>query len=43
MTSKQRIATITIGFEIENRQQLTDIVGRLINVKDVQAVKRTNG
>ncbi|MBR4763136.1 MAG: bifunctional (p)ppGpp synthetase/guanosine-3',5'-bis(diphosphate) 3'-pyrophosphohydrolase [Lachnospiraceae bacterium] len=43
MTSKQRIATITISFEIENRQQLTDIVGRLINVKDVQAVKRTNG
>lgn len=42
-TSKHGIATLTIGFEIKSIQQLNDIVARLQQIKDVQAVKRTNG
>ncbi len=42
-TSKQHIATITIGFEVNSKQELRDIGNKLQMVKGVQAVKRTNG
>ncbi len=41
--SKQHIATITIGFEVNSRKDLRDIGNKLQMVKGVQAVKRTNG
>ena len=42
-TSRQGIATLTLGFEVKSRQELHDIVNRLQSIQDVQAIKRTNG
>ncbi len=42
-TSKHGIATITVGFEIHSKSQLQDLLTKLQQIKDVEAVKRTNG
>ncbi|MDO5131729.1 MAG: bifunctional (p)ppGpp synthetase/guanosine-3',5'-bis(diphosphate) 3'-pyrophosphohydrolase [Eubacteriales bacterium] len=43
MQGKQGIATITMAFEVKSRQELTEITARLMSIRDVQAVKRSNG
>ena len=43
MTSKQGIATLMLGFEVRNREELHDITNHLQAVRDVRAVKRSNG
>ncbi|MBQ6635307.1 MAG: bifunctional (p)ppGpp synthetase/guanosine-3',5'-bis(diphosphate) 3'-pyrophosphohydrolase [Lachnospiraceae bacterium] len=42
-TSKQGIATLTLGFEVKSRQELHEITMRLQGISDVQAIKRTSG
>ena len=42
-TSRQGIATLTLGFEVKSRQELHEIVNRLQSIQDVQAIKRTSG
>ena len=42
-TSKQGIATLTLGFEVKSRQELHEITMRLQSISDVQAIKRTSG
>ena len=43
MTSKQGIATLTFGFEVKSREELHEIIARLQSVRDVRAIKRSNG
>ena len=43
MTSKHGIATLTISFEVTSVEELREICGKLLNIRGVQAVKRTNG
>ena len=43
MTSKQGIATLMLGFEVKSREDLHDIITHLQAVRDVRAVKRSNG
>ena len=42
-TSKQGIATMTLGFQVRSTQELHDITTRLQAIREVQAIKRTNG
>ena len=42
-TSKQGIATLTLGFEVKSRPELHEITMRLQGISDVQAIKRTSG
>ena len=43
MTNRQGIATLTLGFEVKSREELHDITSRLLAIRDVEAIKRTNG
>ena len=43
MTSKQGIATLMFGFEVKSREELHEIIARLQSVRDVRAIKRSNG
>ena len=43
MTSKHGIATLTISFEVKSVDELREICSKLLNIRGVQAVKRTNG
>ncbi len=43
MTSKQKIATLTLSFEIHDTEQLEQICNRIRGIRDIRAVKRTNG
>ena len=42
-TNRQGIATLILGFEVKSREELHEITMRLQAVRDVQAIKRTNG
>ena len=42
-TNRQGIATLVLGFEVKSREELHEITMRLQAVRDVQAIKRTNG
>ncbi len=42
-TSKQETATITVGFEINNTEQLSDIVTKLRKVESIIDIERTTG
>ena len=43
MTSKQKIATLVLSFEVRDTEQLEQICNKIRVIRDVQAVKRTNG
>ena len=43
MTSKQKIATLVLSFEVRDTAQLEQICNKIRVIRDVQAVKRTNG
>ena len=43
VVSRQGIATMTIGFEIRSRAQLSEVISRLQQIRSVQTVKRSNG
>ncbi|MDO5477138.1 MAG: TGS domain-containing protein, partial [Eubacteriales bacterium] len=42
-TSRQGIATLTLGFEVKSTRELHEITTRLQAVRDVQAIRRTSG
>ena len=42
-TSKQGTATISIGFEINGKEQLNEIIAKLRNVESILDIERTAG
>jgi GTP pyrophosphokinase len=42
-TSKQGTATISIGFEINGKEQLNEIITKIRNVESILDIERTAG
>ena len=40
-TSKQGIATTTLGFVVKSRRELNEIINRLQAIRGIQAIRRT--